>query len=104
MTLTQIFIMILYPIVVGLLLGLFYYGSLWLILQRLPQLKHPAAWIGLSLLLRTMAVVFVLYLLFADSWQQLLIALSGMLISRALLVNRIKPGPSLTDKPAGLAP
>lgn len=104
MTLTQIFILIIYPVAVGLLLGLFYYGTLWLILQRLPQLKHPAAWIGLGLLLRTMTVVFILYLLFADSWQQLLIALSGMLTSRALLVNRIKPGPSLTDKPAGLAP
>jgi F1F0 ATPase subunit 2 len=103
MTLTQIFIMILYPITAGLLLGLFYYGTLWLILQKLPQLKYPAAWISLSLLLRTMTVVFVLYVLFADSWQQLLIALSGMLISRALLVNRIKPGPSQTDKPAGLA-
>ena len=101
MTLTQIFILIIYPITAGLLLGLFYFGSLWLILKKLPHLNHPAAWISLSLLLRTMTVVFVLYLLFADSWQQLLIALSGILIARALMVNRIKPGPTQTDKPAG---
>ena len=85
--------MYIYPLVVGLALGFFYYGGLWLILRRLTQLSHPGAWLALSLLLRTFTVVFVLYLLFANSWQQLLIAVLGMLVSRSLLVRRIKPRP-----------
>ena len=104
MTLTHILFMFVYPAAVGMALGFFYYGSLWFILRRLPQLKYPALWVGLSLLLRTLAVVGVLYLLFADAWQQLLIALLGMLISRALLVQRIKPGPRHADRHTGQTP
>jgi len=98
MSLSQIFILIIYPLIVGLLLGLFYYGGLWLILRRLEQLKYPAVWLGLSLLIRTLTVVFVIYLLFSDSWKQLLIVLLGMLITRFLLVKYIRPTSCHTDK------
>jgi len=98
MTLTQLFIIYLYPALIGMLLGLFYYGTLWLILRKLQQFKYPAVWMSLSLLLRTLAVVFVMYLLFANSWQQMLIALLGILISRTLLVNRIKPRPEHAEQ------
>jgi len=101
MTLTQILIMFVYPAAVGMILGLCFYGGLWLILRKLQQLQYPAIWISLSLLLRTLSVVFVLYLLFSDSWQQLLIALLGMLVTRALLVKRIKPGADHADKQVG---
>lgn len=104
MTLTQTLIMFVYPATVGMILGLCFYGGLWLILRKLQQLQHPAIWISLSLLLRTLGVVFVLYLLFNDSWQQLLIAVSGMLITRTLLVKRIKPGTHHADKQIGQVP
>lgn len=91
MTLTQALYLFVYPAVVGMGLGLFYYGGLWLILRGLPQLKHPEIWVSLSLMLRLFAVLLVMYLLFADSWQQLLSAVLGMLIGRIVLVQRIKP-------------
>lgn len=100
----HIWLMIVYPAASGMALGFFYYGSLWLILRRLSQLKYPALWLGLSLLLRTLVVVLVLYLLFAHSWQQLLIALLGMLVARALLVQRIKAGPRQAASHTGPAP
>jgi hypothetical protein len=49
---------------------------------------------SLSLMLRLCAVLLVMYLLFADSWQQLLSAVLGMLITRSLLVKRIEPKPN----------
>lgn len=98
---TGAFFTFIYPAAVGIALGIFYYGGLWLILRRLPQLRHPSVWVGLSLLVRTVTVVVVLYLLFADSWQQLLIAMLGMLIARTLLVQRIKPKAHRSDKHAG---
>jgi len=91
MTLTQALYLFIYPAAVGLGLGLFYYGGLWLILRGLPQLKYPGVWLSLSLMVRMFTVLLVLYLLFADSWQQLLSAVLGMLVSRSLLVQRIKP-------------
>lgn len=92
-TLVQFIITFAYPLVAGMVLGLIYFGGLWMVLRRLPEIKHPAAWLGLSLVVRMLIVLLVLYLLFADSWQQLIMAVLGMLTSRAILVHRIKPGP-----------
>lgn len=95
--------MFVYPAAVGMVLGLFYYGSLWLVLQRLTQISRPAIWMGLSFLARTLALVLVLYLLFADSWQQLLVAVLGMLAMRTVLVQRIKPADDHADGHRGRA-
>ena len=91
MTLAQALYLFIYPATVGMVLGFFYFGSLWLILRRISQLRHPEVWVALSLVVRLLAVLFVMYLLFADSWQQLLSTVVGMLVSRGLLVHRIKP-------------
>ena len=93
MTLTQVLTLFIYPALVGVGLGLFYYGGLWLILRRLPTLKYAGTWVSLSLIVRLFTVLLVIYLLFADSWQQLLCAVLGMLVARSLLVQRIKPEP-----------
>lgn len=98
MTLSQIVWLFLYPAAVGLGLGFIFYGGLWLVLRRLQKFKHPGAWVGLSLVARTLLVVAVLYLLFGHTWQQLLIAVVGMLVARNLLVQRIRPGRGDIDK------
>jgi F1F0 ATPase subunit 2 len=98
---TQFLVMYFYPLIVGLVLGLFYYGSLWLILRKLPQFSHPAVWVGISLILRTLAVMLMLYILFSDSWQQLVLAVVGIIISRTLLVQRIRPNPRHPQKANG---
>lgn len=103
MTLTQTALMFIYPLVTGLGVGFFFYGGLWLILRRLQQFRHPGTWMALSLAIRTLVVVLVLYLLFGASWQQLLIAIAGMLVSRIVLVQRIKPGPRHSDTAGGTA-
>ena len=101
MTLAQALYLFVYPAAVGIGLGFFYYGGLWLTLSRLSQFKHPALWVSLGLVVRLLTVLFVMYLLFADSWQQLLSAVLGMLISRSLLVQRVKPGPRHVKKHKG---
>ena len=101
MTLTQTLYLFVYPAAVGMGLGLFYYGGLWLILRRLSQFKHPEIWMTISLMGRMLGVLFVMYLLFADSWQQLLSTVLGMLITRGLLVHRIKPESRQDEKHKG---
>lgn len=104
MTVTQLLVTYLYPVLVGIVLGFFYYGVLWLILRKLPQLKNPAIWIGPGLLIRLFTVMAVLYLLFSDSWQQLLIAVLGMLIARTYLIRHIKPNITNVENHIGQAP
>ncbi len=101
MTFTQVFLVSIYPAIVGVLLGILYYGGLWLTLRNLAKLRYPALWVSISLLLRTLAVVFVLYILFAKTWQPLLIALIGMLFARTVLVQRIRPGQDPTNTHTG---
>lgn len=94
MTLTQLLFTYLYPLIVGMGLGLIYFGGLWLTLRTLSDANHRKAWlVSLSLLGRMSIVAAVLYLLFRDSWQQLLAVMAGMLITRTLLVRRIRPAP-----------
>jgi F1F0 ATPase subunit 2 len=104
MTLTQFLLTYVYPLIIGLGLGLIYYGGLWLILRKLPEFNQPGAWVAISLVLRILVVLLVLYLLFAESWQQLMMAVLGMLITRTLLVQRIKPGPQRPHKSNKAAP
>jgi F1F0 ATPase subunit 2 len=76
---------------VGVVLGLFYYGGLWLTVRRLPELGRPELWIFVSLVLRIAVVVAVLLLLFGEQWERLVAAMAGMLAARIVLVRRIGP-------------
>jgi F1F0 ATPase subunit 2 len=75
----------------GVVLGLFYYGGLWLTVRRLPALGRPELWIFVSLVLRIAVVVVVLLVLFGEQWERLLAAMAGMLVARIVLVRKIGP-------------
>lgn len=73
--------------VIGGALGVFYFGTLWLVVRRLDRLAWPALWIGLGGILR-LAVVLVLFaLLVGTRWERLLIALVGFLAARVVLTR-----------------
>jgi len=78
-------------LVVGGGLGLFYFGGLWLTLQRLPRLKHPAALALASFFGRTVIVVLVIFLVARDSWQRIAACLVGFLAVRGLMIHRLRP-------------
>ncbi len=75
----------------GLVLGLFYFGGLWLTVQRLPQTRHPGLLAFLSLTIRLGVTLVAFYLVMAGRWERLLVCLAGFLLARFLLVRRLGP-------------
>lgn len=80
----------------GFLLGLFYFGSLWLSVRQLPTLRHPLPfWVG-SYLGRLVIAGYGFYLIMGGHWERSLVALVGFLLARTVLVRRfgsVMPSP-----------
>jgi len=73
----------------GIGLGLFYFGSLWLTVQRLPDSRSPALLMFGSFLVRMSLTLFGLFLVMHGSWKRLTICVAGLLLSRMLIVRRL---------------
>ena len=77
--------------VVGILLGVIYFGGLWLTVSRLSRIKHPGLVTVGSLLFRLSALIVGFYLIMGEGhWLQLLVCLGGVLVSRKFMVWRSK--------------
>lgn len=75
----------------GLILGLFYFGSLWLTVKQLPTTQWPLR-LTLGSLFGRMAIVLLgFYLLIDGSWERAIIGLLGLLFARIFLTQRLKP-------------
>jgi F1F0 ATPase subunit 2 len=75
----------------GLILGLFYFGSLWLTVQQLPTTQWPVR-LTLGSLYGRMAIVLLgFYLIIDGSWQRAIIGLLGLLVARTILTQKLKP-------------
>jgi len=80
----------------GLVLGLFYFGGLWLTVQRLPRARHPGVLAAVSLLVRTGLTLVGFYLIMAGRWERLAFCLVGFFLVRIFLVRRLGPGQGQT--------
>jgi len=69
----------------GILLGVFFYGGLWLTVRSLRTTRHPLALTLASLVLRTLITVAGFYWLIGARWQNAAVALVGFAAVRFLL-------------------
>lgn len=74
-------------LLIGIFLGILFFGGLQLTLTQLEKSKHPAALMLLSMLLRMAVVLTGFFLLRNRGWYHLLAALPGMLLVRTILVS-----------------
>jgi F1F0 ATPase subunit 2 len=95
---------LLFTFVVGIGLGFFYYGGLWLTVRRLPDARQPSLWILLSFLGRASLSLLGLYLASEGRWERILIGLLGFVIARVVLVRRLLPDSSAFPKQRGSHP
>jgi len=74
---------------IGTLLGVFYFGTLWLVVRRLDRLAWPAVWLGVTGILRLAVVLGLFALLVGARWERLAVALAGFLAVRVVLTRRL---------------
>ncbi len=79
--------------VAGGFLGAFYFGGLWITVQRLPTAKNPALLTLASMygrLILTLGGFFVIWKMpLPQEWMRLLAMLAGFIIVRTILVHRL---------------
>jgi F1F0 ATPase subunit 2 len=71
----------------GAALGIFYFGGLWLTVQRLSSARHPGLLILSSFLVRMAVLLALLYWLAAGHFTRLLAAMGGLIAMRLLLMH-----------------
>lgn len=71
----------------GTLLGVFYFGTLWLVVRRLDRLGRPAVWLGVTGILRLAVALGLFALLVGVRWERLVVALVGFLGVRLVLTR-----------------
>ena len=74
----------------GGVLGLFYFGGLWLTVRRLPETKHQALWMLGSFIFRNLLVAAGFYPVVLQGWRPALFFLAGFIVVRTVLSRRIK--------------
>jgi F1F0 ATPase subunit 2 len=72
----------------GAILGLLFYGGLWMTVRALPVTRHPIALTLSSVTLRTAAVLSGLWLVAGGRWQNALACVAGFVIGR-IAVSRV---------------
>ena len=78
-------------LVMGLLLGAFFYGGLWWTVRRGVSSQRAAAWFLASLLLRMAVALAGFYLVAGGHWQRLLPCLLGFAMARIAVTRQTRP-------------
>ena len=75
----------------GAALGLFYFGTLWLTVQRMGSQRNPGLWLVLGFLVRISLTLGGLYWLFGDKIIQIALAMGGFIIGRTIVFRYLGP-------------
>jgi len=79
---------VLMAFVAGLLLGFFYFGSLWLTVQSLVKVKRPALLSIVSFFVRTGITLGGFFIVMSGHWERSLACMFGFLVMRRILTHR----------------
>lgn len=93
----EILIMIL-NFIVGIALGIIFFGGLWLTVKKAVTSTKPALFILVSFVIRISLVLLGFYFITAGNWQKLLMALAGFIIARFLVIHFTKTKQSSIKK------
>ena len=79
-------------LIVGMALGLFFFGGLWWTVRKAISSTNPALWFFSSLMLRMAVVLSGFYIVMAGDWRRLCMALLGFIVAR-MIVTHFSPSP-----------
>jgi F1F0 ATPase subunit 2 len=75
----------------GLVLGLFYFGGLWLTVRKIPCSGNPGFLVLVSFAVRLLVTLYGMYLVMAGEWERLVACLTGFLLMRIVLTRVLGP-------------
>ncbi len=75
----------------GMGIGVFYFGGLWMTVNRIRSVRHPAVLSLVSFFGRTALSLWGFYLVMDRNWVNLLICLAGFLLVREIMIRRLGP-------------
>jgi len=75
--------------IVGSLLGIVFFGGLYLTVRKLSSMKYPALFMMLSLLARLVVLAGGIYLIMDGEIRNLLSAMAGVLLVRFVLIQKL---------------
>lgn len=70
----------------GVILGMIFFGGLWFTVKKTLGTSYAALWILGSSLIRTVIVLTGFYFVAQGNWQRLLLAVSGFIAARFLVM------------------
>jgi F1F0 ATPase subunit 2 len=79
-------------LVFGAVLGIFYFGGLWLTLRHLPNSRQPALLTLGSFLGRSLVCLFGFYLVSSSGLGVLIFGVVGFILAKVLLISRLGYG------------
>ncbi len=74
-------------LVAGAVLGIIFFGGLWLTIKKALHSKKVALLFVVSFILRMTIVLLGLYYASQNSWQKMLVCLAGFLIARTFIIR-----------------
>jgi F1F0 ATPase subunit 2 len=94
------FLFLALALVVGLLLGMIFFGGLWWTIRKGVFYKSPALWFLGSMLLRMSVVLVGFYFVGRGDWQRLATCLLGFIIARFIVMRLTR---TRIENPASIA-
>jgi F1F0 ATPase subunit 2 len=79
------------PLLVGMGLGLFYFGGLWWTVQQLTTARRPASLSLGSMLVRLIGTQAGFFWIMDGQWERLIACVIGFFAARTLLVSHFSP-------------
>lgn len=76
--------------IAGLVLGVLFFGGLWLTVKNAVVSEKPALWFIGSFFIRMSIALIGFYYLSQGSWKNLLVAVSGFIIARYIIIYLTK--------------
>jgi len=74
---------------VGVIVGIMFFGGLYLTVKKLTTIKHPALFMMLSLLVRLVILAGGVYLIMDGEIRNLLSAMAGILLVRLVMISKL---------------
>lgn len=73
----------------GALLGVFYFGGLWLTIKRLPHFQQPTLLSLGSFFARSLVCILGFYLIIGSGIEALLLCLAGFVLTKIALIHKL---------------